>query len=180
MPHQALVTADELERWPDAEFRHELVKGQVITMSLPASVHGLVTSNVILLLGGYVKQHALGVVMSEMGFKLASNPDTVRGPDAAFLRAERIAGGLPRGFWNGAPDLAIEVLSPDDRPSAMRDKIAEYLAVGVALVWVVDPARRRVTAHRRLSLPVTLHEHDTLTASDVVPGFSCTVRELFD
>ena len=97
----------------------------------------------------------------------------MREPDIAFVRQDRIpADGVPDGFWPGAPDLAVEVTSPGDRPSEIRAKVSDYLARGVRLVWVVDPKKKTVTTHNPLSTPVTLGVDDVLDAGDVVPGFS--------
>ena len=85
-----------------------------------------------------------------------------------------------RWFWNGSPDLAVEVLSPDDRPGEVRDKVDEYLTYGVVVVLVVDPDDRTVTVHRRLTPPITVHEDDKLDLDDVVTGFQCRVREIFE
>jgi Uma2 family endonuclease len=118
--------------------------------------------------------------MTEVGFKLASNPDTVRAPDVAFVRQDRIPTPEPRGFWNGPPDLAVEVLSPDDRTEDIRAKVAEYLTQAVPTVVVVDPDSRKVTVLRPATPELALATDDVLDLSDVVSGFRCTVRELFE
>ena len=109
-----LVTADELLRMPRGRFRYELVEGELRTMSPAGSEHGAIVMNVSVVLGLHVRANDLGVCFgAETGFKLASNPDTVLAPDVAFVNRARIpAGGLPKKFWSGAPDLAIEVMSP--------------------------------------------------------------------
>src|SRR5262245_46917777 len=124
--HEAtrLVTAEELERMPD--FRGELVEGRLVEMSPVNLDHGMVVLQLGSLLQRHVRKGQLCVVGTEVGFKLASNPDTVRGPDIAFIRQDRMASVRRRGFVHGPPDLAIEVLSPDDRPGEIRKKIAEY------------------------------------------------------
>ena len=127
----------------------------------------------------HVKPRRLGDVVVESGYKLESNPDTVRGPDVSFVRRERIV-HRTRGFWRGAPDLVVEVLSPDDRPSEVREKIDEYLMHGVVAVLIVDPDEKSVTVHRRLTAPLTLHQDEIIDLDDVVAGFSCGVREIFE
>jgi Uma2 family endonuclease len=118
--------------------------------------------------------------MVESGFTLARNPDTVRGPDVSFVRQDRIPyEGLPKGFWQGAPDLAVEVISPDDRGASLRTKISDYLVRGVVLVVVIDPDKENVTVHRRLAAPVVLCSGDELNLEDVVEGFRCPVGEIF-
>ena len=176
-----LVTAEELERMPDDDFRYELVEGRIVRMSPVGGVHGGLTAGFIALLVQHVKAARIGAVATGLGFILARNPDTVRAPDVAFINRQRIpAGGLPKGFWNGAPDLAIEVLSPDDRPSDVRTKVDEYLTYGTGLVLVVDPDEQTVAAHRRGMPSLTFGVDDTLDLDDVVPGFRCLVREIFE
>jgi Uma2 family endonuclease len=180
MLHPArLVTAEELERMSDDDYRYELVEGRLIRMSPVGGLHGVVTGRLLVRLGQYVQAHDLGLVGPEIGFALASNPDTVRAPDVAFVRRDRIPGGKPpRGFWVGPPDFAVEVLSPDDGPAQVADKVAEYLASGVQLVWVVDPDERMVTVHRPQTDAVVFREGDELDAAGVVPGFTCSVRDI--
>jgi Putative restriction endonuclease/Planctomycete cytochrome C len=123
---------------------------------------------------------ALGVVVTEVGFKLASDPDTVRAPDVAFVRQDRIRASDPRGFWHGPPDLAVEVLSPDDRLTEVRAKVDEYLSCGTPVVLVIDPDEETVTAFRRLAPPIVLEAiDDVLEVGEVLPGFRCTLREIF-
>ena len=176
-----LVTADELEKLPDDDHRYELVEGRVIRMSPTGAVHGWLVMHFGARLTKHVQSTGIGLVFTELGFRLSSSPDTVRAPDLAFIRRERLAdAALPRGFWQGPPDLAVEVLSPDDRPSDVRTKVAEYLAHGVPLVVVIDPDARTVTTHRRSVPPLTLGTADLLDLDDVVPGFGCRIREIFE
>jgi Uma2 family endonuclease len=182
MPARAsrLVTAEEFARIPDDDFHYELVEGRVVRMSPPGSRHGALASRFVALLHQHVDSHRLGVVLTPAGFRLASDPDTVREPDVAFVRAERIPStGMPDGFWPGPPDLAIEIRSPGDRRATIQAKVADYLARGVRLVWVVDPKAKTVTVHRGQSPPVSLGVDDVIDGSDVVPGFSCRVERFF-
>ena len=182
MPAYArLVTAEEFARIPDDDHRYELVEGRVIRMSPPGAVHAVLATRIASILQQHVDAHRVGVVMSSGGFKLAANPDTVREPDVAFVRGDRIPpDGIPEGFWQGAADLAVEIRSPGDRRSEILEKVEDYLGRGVRLVWVVDPRKKNVTAYRRLAAPVTLGIDELLDAADVVPGFSCEVRRIFD
>lgn len=176
-----LVTADEFARIPDDDYRYELVEGRVIRMSPPGFRHGALATRLGIVLGQHIEGHNLGVLVTEAGFKLASNPDTVRGPDLAFVRRERIsAAGLPAGFWAGPPDLVVEILSPDDRPSEVRRKIDDYLSRGVRLVWVFDPDEKTATTYRRLAAPITIGIDENLDGGEMLPGFSCPVRRIFD
>jgi Uma2 family endonuclease len=181
MPESArLVTAEELERFPDDDYRYELVEGRVIRMSPVGWQHGRMVVRLATLLNRHVDDRNLGVVVTEVGFKLASNPDTVRGPDLAFVRHERIPPEGPRGFWQGPPDLVVEVLSPDDRGSEVRAKVGEYLQSGVTVVVVVDPDDETVSVSRRLSPTLVLSGDDAvLEVGDLLPGFSCTLRQIF-
>lgn len=175
-----LVTAEELEKFPDDDYRYELVAGRVIRMSPTGTVHGWLVLNVASHLTQHVNARRLGFVVTEVGFRLASSPDTVRAPDLAFIRRERLPeAGLPRGFWKGPPDLAVEVISPDDRPTDVHTKVAEYLQHGVPLVVVIDPDDRTVTVHRRSASPVTLGADDLLDLDDVVNGFRLHVHDIF-
>jgi len=115
---------------------------------------------------------------AETGFLLARDPDTVRAPDLAFVRAER-APPPSRGYYPGAPDLAVEVLSPDDRPAYVRDKVGEWLEAGALAVWVVGPQRRTVAVHRTGEEPRLLDETETLRGGEPLPGFVLRVRDLF-
>jgi Uma2 family endonuclease len=179
-PLPRLVTAEELARIPDDDHRYELVRGLVIRTSPPGSEHGFLAIRLGSLLYRHVEARGLGAVMTETGFTLASHPDTVRAPDLAFVRHERIpAGGLPRGFWIGAPDLAVEILSPDDRAAEVSEKVEEYLACGVRLVWVVNPDDQSVTVYRPGAAPVTLGPEGVLEGGEVVAGFTCRVRAIF-
>jgi len=175
------VTAEELERFPDDDYRYELVEGRLIRMSPVGYQHGQVVVRFASLLDHFVRDGNLGVVLAEVGFKLASNPDTVRGPDVAFIRQDRLPPPDPQRFINGPPDLAVEVVSPDDRASEMCAKVEEYLARGVPLVLVVDPEERTIAAHRRLTPSViNKADEDIIELGDVITGFRCTLREVLD
>lgn len=176
-----LVTADELLLMPRGRFRYELVEGELKTMSPAGSEHGALVINISLIVGLHVKTNALGICFgAETGFKLASDPDTVLAPDLAFVRRERVpAGGLTKKFWPGAPDLAVEIMSPGDTPAEARKKAVDWLAAGARMVWVVDPKRRTVTVHRSPGDVATLGEGDELDGGEVVPGFRCKVAEIF-
>ena len=174
-----LVTAEELEKYPDDDYRYELVEGRVIKMSPVGFQHGRIVPRFASLLHRHVEEHGLGAILSEVGFRLASNPDTVRAPDIAFLRLDRIPKPDPRGFINGPPDLAVEVLSPDDPPGEVRTKTAKYLACGVPLVLILDPVGRTATAHRQVGPPQISRGDDAVDLGDAVPGFSCSIPEIF-
>jgi Uma2 family endonuclease len=174
------ITAEELWAMPNNE-RRELVRGEVRTMAPPGFDRGAVSHNVARLIGNHVADHRLGVVVgAETGFVLARNPDVVRGADAAFVVAGRIpSSGRPTRFWEGPPDLAIEVVSPSDTLQEVEEKVDDYLAAGTRRVWVVNPKRRTVTVYRPGAQPEVLREADGLAGEDVLPGFRCPVAALF-
>ena len=174
------VTAAELFAMPNTA-RRELVRGEVREMAPAGSTHGSVTNRFAYLLSRHVYDNKLGEVFAaETGFRLQQQPDTVRGADVAFIAKERIpAEGLPAGFWPGAPDLAVEVVSPGDTVEEVEEKVDEYLAAGARMVLVITPRRKTITAHRPGANPVVLREGDVLDAGDVVPGFRCNVADVF-
>ncbi|MDQ3804313.1 MAG: Uma2 family endonuclease [Acidobacteriota bacterium] len=176
-----LVTADELLLLPRGRFRYELVEGELRTMPPAGEEHGAVAMNLAAPLTLYVKANKLGLVLAaETGYKLAANPDTVLAPDVAFVRRERVEQtGIMKGFREGAPDLAVEVMSPGDTPKEVTEKAGKWLAAGALAVWVVNPKRRTVTVYRSLKDATTLTEADELDGGEVVPGFRCRVSELF-
>jgi Uma2 family endonuclease len=176
-----LMTADDLFRLPDDGMRHELVKGLLHTMPPAGFEHGAVGIKLTLPLGAHVKTHGLGIVVAaETGFIVTTNPDTVRAPDIGFVRNDRVqATGITKKYFPGAPDLAVEVVSPGDTVYEVDDKVQEWLGAGAGLVWVVNPRRRTVTVHRPTGAPIVLTVNDVLDGEQVVPGFSIRVAELF-
>lgn len=176
-----LVTAEELLMMPDDGFCYELVKGELKRMPPTGDEHGGVTMQLAAPLYQYVKLNNLGrVYAAETGFKLENDPDTVRAPDIAFVSMERIqSAGKVQGYRSGAPDLAVEVLSPGNTKREMVEKIEEYFAAGARLVWVVNPKSKTIAVYRSLTDVVTLTEKDTLDGGAVVPGFQISVAEIF-
>ncbi|HSB12414.1 MAG TPA: Uma2 family endonuclease [Blastocatellia bacterium] len=176
-----LLTANDLLRMASDGSRYELVKGELIEMPPAGSIHG----NRTMRLGWRVAQHVeandLGVVFAaETGFLLATNPDTVRAPDIAFVSKARIEEvGEFEGFWPGAPDLAVEVISPGDSYTDVEEKVEQYLGAGTFAVWVVDPRRRTIAVYRSLTDISILTETDILDGGDLIAGFSCRVTEIF-
>jgi len=175
------MTANELLAMPDDGYRYELVKGELRKMAPTGDEHGDLTMELAVALHRHVKEHSLGkVYAAETGFKLESDPDTVRAPDIAFVAREKVEKtGRLKGFRSGAPDLAVEVLSPSDRVSRVEEKVAEWLEGGARMVWVVSPKLHTVTVYRSLTDIVTLTEKDKLDGADVVPGFQMSVAEIF-
>ena len=176
-----LITAEELLRMPDDGYRYELVRGELRKMAAAGYLHGRIAINITTPLDRYVRAHNLGVVCAaETGFKLASNPDVVRAPDVAFIRRERAEEvGDVEGYWPGAPDLAVEVISPSDTYSDVQEKVFDWIEAGTRMVVLVIPRKRTVTIYRSLTDIVMLTEHDTLDGGDVVPGWKTPVSEVF-
>ena len=179
MTSPALFTADDLVRVHPAGKRTELVRGRMIVREPAGYRHGDVAMAIALAIGHYLRSHALGrLLAAETGFVLSTSPDTVRAPDVAFVRHERIPDPVPRGFARFAPDLVVEVLSPDDRPGEVLEKVADWLKAGTRLVWVIDPERRTGRVFRSEGTESLLSESDALDGEDVLPGFSCRLSEI--
>jgi Uma2 family endonuclease len=176
-----LLTAEDLPYVMPDEVICELVAGELICEPLPGEEHGSVAGNIFFHVCHFVREHRLGrVYAAETGFVLARGPDTVRGPDAAFVSTERDARSVRRGpFFEGAPDLAVEVLSPGNTRREIAAKVRDYLAAGARAVWVVDPRRRTVAVHLPEGEPATLSDDQTLDGGAVLPGFRLPVQEIF-
>ena len=174
-----LLTIEEFERLPDDGWRMELVRGQVVREPPGGFEHGDVAFEIGLLLRSFVKEHGLGkVVGTDSGFVLFDEPPTVRAPDVAFVREDRLDFDRTR-FAPLAPDLAVEVLSPSNTMSEIHDKVLDYLDAGSLLVWVVDPQSRTVTVYRSREEIRLIAADGEIDGADVLPGFRCQVTELF-
>jgi Uma2 family endonuclease len=177
---QQSMTAGEL--WHSAQNRanYELIDGEVVETIPPGGSHGVIAVTIAMLLRIWLKQHGQGYVGVESGFVLKRGPDTVRGPDVYYVRAERMPlGSVPEGFWEIVPDLAVEVISPSESAEDVRAKVSDFLAAGTPMVWVVYPRLRQVVVHLPDGTAQTYNAHSTLTAPTILPKFSCTVGELF-
>jgi len=171
------MTADDLLAMPDDGYRHELVRGELLTMSPSGTSHSWISLRVARHLAEFVEKHKLGEVYgSNLGYIITSDPDTVREPDASFVRIDRVIRNDK--YYSGAPDLAVEVISPNDRWSEVDEKVREYLAAGTRMVIVIDPRKQTATV-RTLTSTTDLTLADTLSGADVVPGWTLPLRELF-
>ena len=171
-----LYTVEDLEQL-DGDF--ELDEGVLVPMNPPKPLH----ASLVIRIGARLLAHAeagdLGTVLGgDAGFALRCNPDTLRGIDVAFVRAERARNLFDDVYPQGAPDLAVEVLPPGDRPGQVLRKVSQVLEAGCSLLWVVDPRRRRVTVYQGDEVRV-LSEGETLEGGDILPGFSWPLVSLF-
>lgn len=174
-----LITADELLAMPENDCRYELVRGELITLPIEGAMHGSVGSRFNRRLGAFVEARDLGEVFIRTGFILATDPDTVRGPDVAFVSKARLYDDMSEGYFPFAPDLAVEVASPNDGYAEVDDKAAEYLAAGTGLVVVVDPGAGAITKHYARGGIERLGEGDMLALDDIIADFECAAAEIF-
>ena len=171
-----LVTADELLRLPDDGSRYELVRGELRKMSPTGASHGDVAAQIISSLNQHVKSRRLGkVYASETGFRIARDPDTVRAPDAAFVRTERVV--KTDRYFEGPPDAAFEVVSPNDSFTEIDEKTHAWLRAGVRVVVIVDPRTKNINVHRANG---AVQAVDGIEIDDVVPGWKMSLAEIFD
>jgi Uma2 family endonuclease len=179
--HHRPITIEQFEAMPrEDEYRIELVRGMVVREPRPGTHHGVVAIEIAHRLASFVKKHRLGIVIGDAGFVLEQSPPSVRGPDAAFVSTARIPPGAPRrGFWRLGPDLAVEILSPWNRPRAVHEKLEQYFAAGTRVAWVVDPFRETVAVHEPGKDARTLAASEVLGGEPVLPGFTVKVKELF-
>ncbi len=175
------VTAEQLLELPRDGKRYELVAGELRVLPLAGWRHGQVVGKLHTFIGRHVIEHKLGLVFgAETGFLLARDPDTVRAPDVALILQAHLPEVEPsEAFWPGAPDLAVEVLSPGDKTGEVDEKIAAWLAAGSAQVWIVDPQLRTVTVYRSLEDAELLTIGQSLTGGALLPAFRCEVAEIF-
>ncbi|WP_442482586.1 Uma2 family endonuclease [Aeoliella sp. SH292] len=161
--------------------RCELIVGQIRYQQLYSWRHGQVAGALLAHLAEHIRRHRLGKIFgAETGFLIERNPDTVRAPDTAFIANANIPASLPEsGYWPGAPDLAVEVISTNDRAGEIDEKIKVWLGAGVQLLWIVDPELQTVTAYRSLTDVLAYSRNTTLDASELLPGFSLEVAEIF-
>ena len=174
-----ITTAEQLLQAPDRG-PCERVRGDLVMVSPAGYAHGSIAGRITIALGEFVKPRKLGDVLGgEPGFLIASDPDTVRAPDVAFVRSERVPHEKPQGFFEGAPDLAVEVLSPNDRASEVNAKVQDWLDAGCRMVWVVDPQLGQVHVYAKGQPTRMLKGQDVLDGGTVLPGFALALADLF-
>jgi Uma2 family endonuclease len=156
----------------------ELDEGELIRMPPPGMEHGDCGAEITYLLKSFVRRHDLGKVYgAETGFKLSA--DTVRAPDVAFVRKERLAAVHRKGFGTGAPDLAVEIFSPSDSVRQLMRKVKQYFAAGCHTVWIVYLERREIQVLEATGSDRLLRAEDSLEAPELLPGFSAPVQPIF-
>ena len=171
-----LLTAEQLLYTNVPNKRTELVRGRLIIHEPPGGKHGYVAANLAFRLSQHVDLTGAGAVfVGDVGFTLRRDPDTVRGPDVAFVRKDGLPQPIPDSYLEFAPDLVVEVLWHHDRPGDVLAKVGDWLEAGARLVWVIDPERRLARVYRADGTERILEETDPLLGEDVLPGFSCTL-----
>jgi Uma2 family endonuclease len=176
---EKLISAVEFSALNDGR-NSELVRGRVVEMTPPKRKHGKVVFAIARIVGDYVEANDLGHWFGESGVVTEREPDTVRGPDAAFASFDRIPRGVDDDeYCQVAPELIFEVFSPTDRWIEVLEKVAEYLRAGVVVVCVVVPSTRSVQVHRADGTPITLAESESFELPDILPGFRCQVADFF-
>ena len=172
------VTADELLHMSEDGYRYELVRGELRKSMPPGHRHSQSILRICLSMGSHVITNDLGMVYPEGGFLIG--PDHVCVPDVAFVNHDRWGAADEHGYFPGPPDLAIEILSPSNRPSAIAEKIDDYLEAGTKVVIIANPRSRSVSIHSHGRAVVILTESDTLEVPEVIPGWSMSVSRIFD
>lgn len=175
-----LLTAEEFREIDDHR-RLELECGELVIMNQPGLRHGYVCTKVVSVVDRFVEEHKLGRVFSnDAGVVTERGPDTVRGPDVMYYSFQRLpADQLPEGYGAVPPEVAFEVLSPDDRPQRVIRKITEYLTIGVLCVVILDPESRTISLHRSGQLPQELSILDELRLPEISDAFTVQVAKMF-
>lgn len=176
-----LLTAEQYARLPDEPgTRFELIDGEMSEVSFAGALHSLIVGIVYRLLAEAAHEHGGYAFPDGVGYILSRRPDTVRGPDASYVAATSVPEtGVPAGFWPTAPDLAVEVASPDDRPGELRAKARTYLDAGTSVVWLLWPATRSVTVALPGGMAVELGPEDELDGGELLPRLRVRVADLF-
>ncbi len=177
-----LLTADDLLRLDSQGIRGELIRGVFHEIMSSGLEHGEIAAKLTILLGIFIMPRRLGrLATSDVGVWLERDPDTVREPDIAYFSAARLPPDVRiTGYAEVPPDLVVEIVSPSDTRREVREKARMWLSYGVALVWVVQPDTRTVDVYEPDQAAVTLTAQDTLDGSEVLPGFTCPISDIFN
>lgn len=181
MSPAATQSAEDLLRFREPGKTAELVRGVLVVREPPGTHHGRCANRLAHRLTQFVEQHApaLGEVFAQdTGFKIARDPDTVRAPDVAFVARDRLSQIPTAGYADLAPDWVVEILSPDDRPGEVLEKIGQWLDAGVRLVWVIDPIRRGARIYRADGTESLVGPEEVLDGEDVFPGFRLPLSDI--
>ncbi len=177
----SLLTAEQFARLPDPGVPTELVRGRIVTLSLPTPRHGQICSKIDRIVGNHAEERKLGhAIVNDSAVVTERDPDTVRGGDVAFYSYSRVPPGpLPSGYLDVVPELIFEVRSPSDRWSRVLAKVSEYLDAGVSVVCVLDQSSETVQVYRMEELPQTLHGDDDLHLPDILGDLQVPVGRFF-
>ena len=179
MPPATLQTAQDLLRFRDPGKTAELVRGVLVVREPPSTRHGDRAARLTVRVGAFVEREGLGKVFAQdTGFQIEREPDTVRAPDLAFVHRDRLAQIQEEGYAEIAPDLVAEILSPNDRPGEVLEKVGQWLSAGVRLVWVLDPARQQARVYRADGTVSIVGPDEELDGEQVLPGFRCRLGEI--
>lgn len=180
-PEQLMTIEEFMLRDQSADgSSQELVDGIIITMPPADAIHGIICTRVASRLLQFVESRKLGwVACNDAGTMLKQSPDNVRGPDVAFYAKNRVP-VVPQGYFEVAPDIVVEVVSPSDSAYYIQKKVVQYLEAGVRLIWVIYPLTRDVLVYHSLDRGQHLTEQQSLDGGSVLPGFSCRIAEIFD
>ena len=179
MAAKTLMTLEEFERLSsDDGVLYELDEGEPVSMTFHMPKHARVQRTLLFELDAFLKKSLLGEVLADTGYLLSADPPTLRGPDVGFVRAGRKID--PNARIQGAPDLAVEIVSPSDTASGLMRKVQQYLSSGARTVWVVYPDSAHVHVFETGGASRVLNRDDVLTEPDLLPGFSVPVAALFE
>lgn len=176
---ERLITGEELAEMGDIG-RCELVEGVLMMRSPTGWRHGRYEARFAYILQNFIEDNPIGeIFVGEVGIYTGRNPDTIRGADALFISHKRLEQTTTRSFLNVAPELIIEVMSPDDRWSEVKQKLREYFDIGVIQVWVADPADKTISVYRSLTKVQILNEADDISGGEILPDFIAKVADFF-
>ena len=176
---EKLLSAEEY--YATCRLKHtELINGKVVELSPPGFDHGEIAGNIYVALKNFLRGKSLGRVSVEGGFRFQRKPAIVRAPDVSFVETARLQGLTTRGFIDGAPTLAVEVVSPGDLWPQIEEKVQLYLDKGTRVVWIVEPDSQSVQVRTKTSAPVVFRLDDILDGGEILPGFQLPLREIFE
>lgn len=180
VPPKKLITGEEFFRMPNIGSA-ELIAGEIVTHMPTGHPHGFIENIIGALLYIYLKTNQIGRALTgEVGIYTRRNPDQIRAADVAFISHERLSQANEEGFLDVAPELIVEIMSPANTWTEAQEKLAEYFAIGVSIVWIVDPQLEQIHVYRSVEQFKLLQKQDELTSEEILPGFSVALTEIFD